>query len=188
MISEPSSSAPHRFTSGGQPSTPSSTSRRSFFSRAIVGIAALIGGTLVWPIARYVSSPVFRRRDDKWMDVGSVSQLPTGVPYQLDYTSQSQDGWRKVTAQQAVWVVKQADNKITVFSPICPHLGCAFRWDAGSKHFKCPCHGSEFDVTGKVVGGPAPRPLDTLPSKTDHGDLSVMYKMFRSGLNHQEEL
>ena len=39
------------------------------------------------------------------------------------------------------------------FDLVCPHLGCGLRWDAADKQFKCPCHGSVFDITGKVVGG-----------------------------------
>ena len=44
----------------------------------------------------------------------------------------------------------------------CPHLGCGYRWDDADHHFKCPCHGSVYDIAGKVVGGPPPRPLDAL--------------------------
>ena len=84
--------------------------------------------------------------------------------------------------------IKQPTGPIVVFSPICPHLGCGFRWDGGDKKFKCPCHGSVYDVTGKVLAGPAPRPLDQLPSKVEEGRLWVTYKQYKSGLNHPVEL
>jgi len=52
-----------------------------------------------------------------------------------------------------------ADVKgIAVVSTVCPHLRCVVaRNEDGS--FTCPCHGSKFDATGKVTGGPAPRGL-----------------------------
>ncbi len=42
---------------------------------------------------------------------------------------------------------------------ICTHLGCVVPWNNGENKFKCPCHGSQYDSTGKVVRGPAPLSL-----------------------------
>jgi menaquinol-cytochrome c reductase iron-sulfur subunit len=87
-----------------------------------------------------------------------------------------------------VWAVKQPQGDISVFSPICTHLGCGYRWDETERKFLCPCHGSSYDVNGQVLGGPAPRPLDILPSKVEGGRLLVMYKDFKSGLPRSEEI
>ena len=46
---------------------------------------------------------------------------------------------------------------IAAMSLICTHLGCIVGETASG--FKCPCHGSQFDADGKVIGGPAPRAL-----------------------------
>lgn len=42
---------------------------------------------------------------------------------------------------------------------VCTHLGCVVPWNASENKFKCPCHGSQYDATGKVVRGPAPLSL-----------------------------
>ena len=33
-------------------------------------------------------------------------------------------------------------RSVTAFLPICPHLGCGYRWDDGDHHFRCPCRSS----------------------------------------------
>jgi cytochrome b6-f complex iron-sulfur subunit len=42
---------------------------------------------------------------------------------------------------------------------VCTHLGCVVPWNSGENKFMCPCHGSQYDSTGKVVRGPAPLSL-----------------------------
>ncbi len=42
---------------------------------------------------------------------------------------------------------------------VCTHLGCVVPWNASENKFMCPCHGSQYDATGKVVRGPAPLSL-----------------------------
>ena len=62
------------------------------------------------------------------------------------------------------------------YSAICTHLCCTVSdWDAKQNLFVCPCHHSYFDprVQGKVVTGPAPRPLPLLPLKLVNGTLAA---------------
>ncbi|MCS6958815.1 MAG: cytochrome b6-f complex iron-sulfur subunit [Pseudanabaenaceae cyanobacterium SKYGB_i_bin29] len=42
---------------------------------------------------------------------------------------------------------------------VCTHLGCVVPWNVAEGKFICPCHGSQYDSTGKVVRGPAPLSL-----------------------------
>jgi len=42
---------------------------------------------------------------------------------------------------------------------VCTHLGCVVPWNSGENKFMCPCHGSQYDQTGKVIRGPAPLSL-----------------------------
>jgi len=42
---------------------------------------------------------------------------------------------------------------------VCTHLGCVVPWNRAANKYMCPCHGSQYDATGKVVRGPAPLSL-----------------------------
>lgn len=91
---------------------------------------------------------------------------------------------------QSESVVKDSDGSYWIgLYQRCVHLGCTvpFRDDCSS--FKCPCHGSHYNVTGEWLDGPAPRSLDrfsiafqgdnvvvdtgTLNSKVPHPDTTT---------------
>lgn len=42
---------------------------------------------------------------------------------------------------------------------VCTHLGCVVPWNRAANKYMCPCHGSQYDATGKVIRGPAPLSL-----------------------------
>ena len=168
-------------------STPVGT-RRSFFVKTTMFLSSLIGLSLAIPFIGYVVSPALGRRTQDWVALGKADQLAVDEPQALDYVMTVKDGWQKSQVTKGTWAVKRPDGEITVFSPICPHLGCGYRWDQQDRLFKCPCHGSVYDIEGAVKAGPAPRPLDTLPSKVENGELYVMYQVFKSGLSKKVEL
>ncbi len=58
-----------------------------------------------------------------------------------------------------IWIVRNSEG-IYALSTVCTHLGCTPNWLATEQKFKCPCHGSGFNITGINFEGPAPRPLE----------------------------
>jgi cytochrome b6-f complex iron-sulfur subunit len=54
----------------------------------------------------------------------------------------------------------QGDKGFSAFSLVCTHLGCTV--ESSPQGFACPCHGSRFDLQGKVIRGPASKPLSAL--------------------------
>ncbi len=57
------------------------------------------------------------------------------------------------------WLV-QTDAGINTLYKICTHLGCIYPWSDASSIFACPCHGSQFQLDGTYIAGPAARSLD----------------------------
>jgi cytochrome b6-f complex iron-sulfur subunit len=63
---------------------------------------------------------------------------------------------------------RQSETEIAAISLVCTHLGCTVnRVETG---FQCPCHGSQYDSDGIVVGGPAPKTLHWLEIKKVPGN------------------
>lgn len=63
---------------------------------------------------------------------------------------------------QPVAVFKNPQGKIIKYSAICTHLRCTVQWNAAETSWDCPCHGSRFNTEGKVLNGPAIKPLEQL--------------------------
>jgi Rieske Fe-S protein len=69
-----------------------------------------------------------------------------------------------------------AANGIVAYSAVCTHTGCdTWLWQGDSQTLKCPCHDSVYDPReeARVVSGPAPRRLPSLPLKIVEGVLVV---------------
>lgn len=91
-----------------------------------------------------------------------------------------------------VWVNKANATHIG-FSGKCPHLGCGYKWRRTKNYpdgvFLCPCHLSVYDEAGKVLDGPAPRPLDVLPLQVNAvGDMKIIDVEYKAGVKNQIRL
>lgn len=64
--------------------------------------------------------------------------------------------------------VARDGNRYYALSLVCTHLGCTVDVTPGA--LTCPCHGSVFDRSGRVVRGPADRPLERYEIE-DRGEL-----------------
>lgn len=56
---------------------------------------------------------------------------------------------------EKVGVYRREDGTLLAVSVKCPHLGCQLEWNPDEKSWDCPCHGSRFDVYGRLLDGPA---------------------------------
>jgi Rieske Fe-S protein len=90
---------------------------------------------------------------------------------------------------QVIWTNKR-DVPYVAYSGKCPHLGCGYKWrnvpKLGRQIFLCPCHLSIYDPSGKVLDGPAPRPLDPVPIRVAaNGDIEIIDVEFKAGTRAQ---
>jgi Rieske Fe-S protein len=80
--------------------------------------------------------------------------------------------------RKPVLVMRVEHEQVRVLSLKCPHMGCVLRWDSEEQILRCPCHGSRFDDTGQVVGGPAKEDLEVLESQSS--GTRVQFRLPRS--------
>lgn len=70
-----------------------------------------------------------------------------------------------------VFVLSLGGDAYAAVSPICTHRGCTV--DVSGAVLECPCHGSTYDRHGRVLEGPAERPLHRHPCLVEDGVLVI---------------
>ncbi|MBI3894166.1 MAG: Rieske 2Fe-2S domain-containing protein [Candidatus Wallbacteria bacterium] len=132
--------------SGDAPAAPvpDSRTRREFLSKCA-------GWTLAATVAGYASAAV------AYLDPRVLYEPPTqfSIGRPIDFAP----GSATFLEEKRLFVFRASEGLYAV-SAVCSHLGCNVRWTAAKEDFECPCHGSVYDRQGRVVSGPAPRPLE----------------------------
>jgi glycine/D-amino acid oxidase-like deaminating enzyme/nitrite reductase/ring-hydroxylating ferredoxin subunit len=85
-------------------------------------------------------------------------------PGQVDDVSAIPKGEGRVIRRGVHKVAAYRDEAGTVHerSAVCTHLKCIVDWNTAERSWDCPCHGSRFSATGKVIGGPATADLEKM--------------------------
>ena len=117
--------------------------RRAFLQRlgcAGLAVAALEGA---WVTLGFGRAPVSYARSER-VRLGDPTRFAPGT--------------REYIEEAGVFILRD-EQGLRALSARCTHLGCQVRLDDDTGGFVCPCHGSRYDASGAVIGGPAPHPL-----------------------------
>lgn len=135
-------------------------SRRDFVDWVIRGgIAATLAG-MVLPALEYLWPVMGRGGATGMEEVGHVEDIPVG-------------GSKKVIVGGSAMLLIRTPKEVKAYSAICTHLGCIVDWDGAKREIVCPCHAGIFDIEGRQVSGPPPRPLPAYPVRIADGKIFV---------------
>lgn len=67
-----------------------------------------------------------------------------------------------------VIVFADAEDKLRALDAKCTHEGCTVQYVAGESVVWCACHNGRFDLDGRVLAGPPPRPLPQYRAQRDN--------------------
>lgn len=97
-----------------------------------------------------------------WVKVGAAGNVASGE------VSAFSVGERTIA-------IANIDGDLHAFDDICTHKQCSLaEGELDGTVIECPCHGGQFDVlTGDVVNGPPPEPIDVFKVREEAGELQV---------------
>lgn len=123
-------------------------SRRDFLKlvrNGLLWLSAALGLAGLLRFLDYVPNPTLKTE----FDLGSATNYPLGS--------------RTLLANVPAILIHTASG-FSALSLTCTHLGCTV--EQNKDEFVCPCHGSHFDLNGKLLHGPAAEPLASLRIET----------------------
>jgi Rieske Fe-S protein len=141
--------------------------RRRFMTGTAHGAGAVAAASFALPALGFALGPIFKRNTEHWEVVGTIDQFNednyvpvviTLVPA-IGEAGKSTAYIRKKNPTIDTDIYDR-DTSYIAISDRCAHLGCPVRWVDASERFICPCHGGVYDLLGRRVSGPPPRPLD----------------------------
>lgn len=164
------------------PSSRFRITRREFVSIATIYLSTLMGAVIGLPAIAYFISPALRaRRVEAWVPLGPLQNYPIGSPTSFRFTRSQINGWEKTVSSYGVFVIRKDEIRVMVLSNICTHLACRVSWRPDLQHYVSPCHNGHFDITGNVISGPPPRPLDEFEMKIEDGNIYIKYPPYKRG-------
>jgi Rieske Fe-S protein len=94
---------------------------------------------------------------------GDARRAPPLFEASFDVSPLTADGQTLVTATPGfdtapILIERRSARDYVALSMMCTHEGCPVKPPVGGI-IKCPCHGSQYDLDGKVLQGPAQFPL-----------------------------
>ncbi len=136
-------------------------SRRDFIKLTTAAVGTFIGATIGLPAIAYLIDPALKSgKSDAWIPLGKLESFEANNPTLVSFTRSKINGWEKTVNSYGVFVLKKSDTDVSVLSNKCTHLGCHVNWFPDKQEYICPCHDAQFGISGNVLGGPPPRPLD----------------------------
>lgn len=123
--------------------------RRKFINWFLGTSSGALMASILFPIARYISPPKIPE--------ASTNQVEAGLTSDPAFA----DAAFKIVrfGAEPVIVVKASEGHFVALSATCTHLDCIVGYRKDKHLIWCNCHNGRYDLTGRNVGGPPPKPL-----------------------------
>jgi Rieske Fe-S protein len=128
----------------------SNRTRRNFLNWFLTTSVGALFASVAYPIFHFLSTPEKPDSGTNQVEAGF-----TNDPELLD------NGFKIVRfGNDPVIVIRLDDGDIRAFTATCTHLDCIVGYNRDKRRIWCNCHNGQFDLHGRQVAGPPPRPLD----------------------------
>lgn len=124
------------------------TERRSMISWLLGGGVAASLGSFFFPVIRFLNPPKITEAAVDEVMAGKVNEMKANTGKVIKF------------GNKPALLVRVNDTQFKAFSAVCTHLNCTVQYQESTSQIWCACHNGTYDLNGRVVSGPPPKPLD----------------------------
>lgn len=127
---------------------PVSNSRRNFLKYLLgTGIIGFLA-SIFYPLIAYLKPPQQTEIQVSSVKAGKLSDIPKDSGQIIRF------------GNKPVILIRTKSGELRAFSAVCTHLNCTVQFRKDLELIWCACHNGKYDLTGKNISGPPPRPLE----------------------------
>ena len=140
------------------------TRRRDVLNWLLGTWGAGVVGAVVYPILRFLTPPEIPESPTLTVSAGKASALLPNSGRLVPFG-----------AEPAI-VVRLAGGELRAFSGVCTHLSCTVQYRQDLQHIWCACHNGHYDLNGRNIAGPPPRPLQAYDVNVQGDEIVISRK------------
>jgi Rieske Fe-S protein len=122
--------------------------RRTILSWIAGGGALASVASFLYPVIKFLIPPLVTEAAVNEASGGKVGELKPNSGKIIKFGS------------KPALLVRVNDTEYKAFSAVCTHLNCTVQYRDTNHNIWCACHNGTYDLSGKVIGGPPPAPLE----------------------------
>jgi Rieske Fe-S protein len=150
----------HIASHNGPPALESS-GRRKFLDYLLGTSVVATLGAILYPVFKFMSPPQIVESTQNSVVVGKLSDFPVNSGKIFKF------------GNKPGILVRTPSGDLKAFSAVCTHLECIVQYKSETKQIWCACHNGQYNLEGKNIGGPPPRPLEEYTVNNRGGEIVV---------------
>ena len=132
-------------------STPEPPTRRNLLSWLLGGGLVTSFASFLYPVMKFVNPPQISEAAVNEVVAGKIEDLKPNTGKIVKF------------GNKPALLVRVNETEFKAFSAVCTHLNCTVQYQESSRQIWCACHNGTYDMSGRVVSGPPPKPLEEYP-------------------------
>ena len=145
-------------------SIPQEPSKRNFLKFILSGGLVALAASILYPILAYLKPPKQGEVEVTSVKAGKLSEM------------EKDSGKIVKFGTKPVILIRTANDELKALSATCTHLDCTVQYKKDLGLIWCACHNGKYDLNGRNVSGPPPRPLDEFRVVVQGGEILISKK------------
>jgi Rieske Fe-S protein len=104
--------------------------------------------SFLYPAVKFMDPPTVPEASTNEVSAGKVQDLKPNSGKIVKFGS------------RPALLIRANETEWRAYSAICTHLNCTVQFQDSTRQIWCACHNGFYDLNGKVISGPPPRPLE----------------------------